>query len=918
MGFADLWLRIRALARRRSAERDLDDEVNFHLEMEARKNRLAGLPEAEARRAARVGFGGVERAREECRDARGVAFLQNLARDLRYGWRVLLKAPLFTAISILSLAMGIGANTAIFSLVDTVLLRMLPVRSPEQLAILKWSANEQPGALYFYANSSRKDGQGRFQINVFSWDIFAEVRSHSRTLSDAFGFSHVGQLNVTANGEPRVAGGLLVAGNYFSGLGVHALLGRPIVADDDTVDGVPAAVVSYRFWERAFGLDRAAIGKTIYINRQPSVVVGVTPREFFGVSAGGFVATPEVDVTLPIRFRDRFGWVSRTPTPFFAPDRFWIQMMGRVKPASDERAVRAELTAILTGHMPEAILRNPLTGAVRIEFEAGSQGLDYLRQRYRQPLLILMTVVGLTLLMACANLAGLLMARATARRKEITLRLALGAGRWRLVWQLLVEGALLSLGGAAAGVLLAFWGVHALLAMVSSGPVAILLQVHPDARILGFTAAISLLTTLLFGLAPALRATRLDLAQGMKEDTPLERGNRRFGPVRTLVTAQIAVALLLLAGATLFTRSLANLRAIPLGFNPKNLVLFGLAPGRSGYDEVRGYQLYERVLERLNRMPRVIGASLSTDTPISGFGDGGAIRVEGGDSKKAAGTMINDIGPNFFDVMRIPLVLGRAIDQRDMGSASKVAVINETCARRYFGAGSPIGKRFRWRGGPDWEIQVVGVVRDAKYQELRGDSPPTVYVPYTQSQRGGWLQQMDFEVRAAGDPAAAVAAIRAAVREVDRTLPLLDVKTMEGQIDEALAQERLFASLVTLFGAIALALACVGLYGLVSYSVASRTREIGLRMALGADRLGVLRMILGQVAITTAAGLTVGVPATLALTRIVESQLYGIEAHDPLSILAAAAGVTVVAMLAAFFPARRAMHIDPVRALRYE
>ena len=356
MGWTDLWLRVRALARRRGAECELDEELNFHLEMEARKNRLAGMSEAQARRAARVEFGGVERAREECRDARGVAFLQNLARDLRYGWRVLLKTPLFTAIAILSLAIGIGANTAIFSLVDTVLLRMLPVRSPEQLVILKWAANQQPGALYYYATSNRRDGQGRFQLNVFSWDIFAEVRSHSRTVSDAFGFSHLGQLNVTANGEPRVAGGLLVSGNYFSGLGVNALLGRLIAGDDDTVDGVPAAVVSYRFWERAFGLDRAAIGKTIYINHQPAVVVGVTPREFFGVSAGGFVATPEVDVTLPIRVRDRFDWGSRTPIPFFAPDRFWIQMMGRVKPASDERAVRAELTAILNANMPEAAL----------------------------------------------------------------------------------------------------------------------------------------------------------------------------------------------------------------------------------------------------------------------------------------------------------------------------------------------------------------------------------------------------------------------------------------------------------------------------------------------------------------------------------------------------------------------------------
>jgi predicted permease len=917
MGWTDLWLRMRALARRSRAERELDEELNFHLEMEARKNRLAGMSEAEARRAARVEFGGVEQAKEECRDARGVAFLQNLARDLRYGWRVLLKTPLFTTVAILSLAIGIGANTAIFSLVDTVLLRLLPARSPEQLVILRWSANHEPDELDYYANSNRRDGQGRFQQNVFSWDVFAEVRGHSRTLSDAFGFSHVGRLNVMANGEPRVAGGLLVTGNYFSGLGVNTVLGRPIMADGDTVDGVPAAVVSYHFWERAFGLDPAVIGKTIYVNRQPFVVVGVTPREFFGVSAGGFVATPEVDVTLPIRFRDRFSWGSRTPIPFFAPDRFWIQMMGRVKPASDERAVRAELTAMLTGNMPEAALGDPLTGTVRIELAPGSQGLDYLRTRYRQPLLILMTVVGLTLLMACANLAGLLMARATTRRKEIALRLALGAGRRRLVRQLLVEGALLSLGGTAAGLLLAFWGVDALLAMVSSGPVAISLQVRPDARILGFTAAISLLTTLLFGLAPALRATRLNLAYAMKEDTPLERGNRRFGPVKTLVAAQIAVALLLLAGATLFVRSLANLRAIPLGFDPKNVVLFGLAPGRSGYDEVHGNQLYERVLKRLNRMPRVIGASLSAYTPISDFGDSGEIRVEGGGSRKAAGTTINYIGPDFFDVLRIPLVLGRAVDQRDMGGAAKVAVINETCARRYFGAGSPIGKRFRWDDKPDWEIQVVGLVKDAKYQRLRGNSPPTVYIPYTQNPRY-WLQQANFEVRFAGDPAAAVAAIRAAVREVDRTLPLVDVKTMEGQIDEALAQERLFASLVTLFGAITLALACVGLYGLVAWSVASRTREIGVRMALGAGRFGVLRMILSQVAVTTAAGLAVGVPATLALTRIVESQLYGIEAQNPFAILAAAAGVTAVALLAAFFPARRAMRIDPVRALRYE
>jgi predicted permease len=661
------------------------------------------------------------------------------------------------------------------------------------------------------------------------------------------------------------------------------------------------------------------IGKPIYVNREPFTVVGVTPREFFGVSVGGFVATPEVDICLAIRARERLGRNLRSAVPWFADDRFWIQMMGRVKPGIDQRAVQAELSAILIGSLPEAALRDPQSGVPRIELEPGGHGLhqDYLRKVYGQPLLILMTVVALALLMACANLAGLLLARATVRRKEITLRLALGAGRFRLVWQLLVEGALLSLGGAVAGLLLAFWGVHALLALVSSGPYAIPLQVRPDVRILGFTAAISLLTTVLFGLAPALRATRLDLAPAMKEDTPLAAGNRRFAPVRMLVAAQIAVALLLLSGAALFTRSLANLRAIPLGFDPNNVVLFGLAPGRNGYDEVRGNQLYARVLDRLSRMPRTSGASLSADTPISDFYSGATILVEDGDARAPARTWINFVGPGFFDVLLIPLVLGRGIGQQDMGSASKVAVINETCARNYFGAGSPLGKRFRWSSKPEWEVQVVGVVKDAKYHRLRGDFPPTIYVPYTQAQFG-WPQAMHFEVRTTADPAAVIAAIRAAVREIDRTLPLTDVITLEGQIEASLAQERLFASLVSLFGAITLVLACVGIYGLVACSVASRTREIGVRMALGADRIAVLRMILGEVGVTTAAGLAVGVPLILALARIIESQLYGVKAHDPVSILAAAAGVTAVALLAAYFPARRAMRIDPMRALRYE
>ncbi|SPF51832.1 conserved membrane hypothetical protein [Candidatus Sulfopaludibacter sp. SbA4] len=915
MGFSDLLLRLRALRSRDRAEGDLDDELKFHLEMEARKKRLDGLPEADARHLAHAEFGGVAQVQEQCRDIRGLTFLENLGRDIRYGWRVLRKTPVFTAVAVLSLAIGIGANTAIFSLVDTVLLRLLPVRSPEQLVVLKWSANRGPRGLK--SAFSFNDGEGRFRTNVFSWSIFTDLRARSQTLAGVFAFAPLPQVNVAANGEARMTGGMLVSGNYFSALGVGTVLGRPIVDDDDTVDGAPAAVISYRFWERAFGLDPAAAGKTIYINRVPFTVVGVTPRAYFGVSAGGFILTPEINITIPIRARNRLGWNAQRRIEWYGSDLFWVQAMGRLKPGADPRASQAELSAILGAGMPAVVARDQKAGVPRVEIIPGGQGLDFLRRDFHEPLLILMAVVGMVLLMTCANLAGMLLARATARRKEIAVRLAMGAGRLRLVRQLLIEGALLSAGGAVAGLLLAGWSVRALLALLATGMHGVAFEVRPDARILGFTAGISVLTTVLFALAPALGATRQDVASGLKADTPLAAASHRFRPVRALLAVQIAVALVLLVGATLFTRSLANLRSIPLGFNPQKLVLFGVTPGANGYDETRGNRLYSNLLDRLKRIPGVTGATLSVQTPLSGYSSNDGIRIAGDDSPRGRNADLNFVGPDFLEVLQIPVILGRGIDQRDTATAPRVAVISETAARDYFGGSSPVGQKFRWVSEPDWEVEVVGVVKDAKYDRLTRARADVVYVPYTQFYNG-WLQEMYFELRTAGDPAAVISAARAAVRELDRMLPLVDVKTMEGQIDEALAQQRLFASLVSLFGTITLVLACVGLYGLVSYSVASRTREIGVRMALGADRFAVLRMVIGQVAVTTALGLLAGIPATRALTRFVESQLYGIHAGDVLSLAIAAAAVLLVAMLAAFIPARRAMRIDPVRALRWE
>lgn len=525
---------------------------------------------------------------------------------------------------------------------------------------------------------------------------------------------------------------------------------------------------------------------------------------------------------------------------------------------------------------------------------------------------MLMAIVVAALLMTCANLAGLLLARATSRGKEIAFRLAVGANRMRLLRQLLVEGAMLSAAGGLAGLLLARAGLSALVAM-EAAPAA--MASSPDTQVLAFTAAVALVATLLFALAPAIRATRVDVAHAMKDDQAISTGRARLLSVRVLLAVQIAVALVLVGGAGLFARTLANLRAIPLGFNTQKLILFGIFPQANGYYEARGNQLYADIRARLKRIPGVTGVSLSSVTPVSGWMSNEYIQIEG-DSKPRRLIDLLDIGPEYFETLQVPVIAGRSITERDMQSGARVALINEAAARELF-RGSPVGRRFRWRSHPEWVVEIVGVARDSAYDRITKDIPPVLYIPYTQPSNR-FMGHMNYEVRTAADVGSTAAAIRAAIHEMDRMLPVEELKTMETQIDEALGRQRLFASLVSLFGGITLVLACVGLYGSVSYSVARRTREIGIRMALGAGRATVLRMIVGQVAITTAVGLAVGIPAMLALARLVEAKLYGVKTNDLPNVAGAALAVLLVAGLAAIVPARRATKIDPVRALRYD
>jgi predicted permease len=905
MSIADLLLRLRALRSRRRAEAELDEEIQFHLAMEARKLRQSGMDGGSAR----TEFGGVDQFREECRDVRGLTPLENLGRDLHYGLRMLRKSPVFTAVAVLSLAIGIGANTAVFTLVDAVLLRLLPVRNPEELVVLKWGARKAPDLRNNFSSSGR-DARGRRVQNTFSWKIFNELRAHARTIHDVIGFFPLAQINVAVNNQALLTGGVAVSGNYFSALGVPMLIGRPFTADDETAAGAPAAIISYCFWERTFALDPAAVGRTIVVNAVPCTIVGVTPKGFDGVSPGGFSRTPDVDITVPIRTRTRMD----PREDIFEGHEFWVQIMGRRAPQIADAAVEAEVAAAVAANLPEDTRRAMAAGPPYALADSASRGLAGLRDRYRDPLLIIMAVVALTLLMACANLAGLLLARASARRREIMVRMALGAKRSRLIRQLLAEGALLSAAGALAGCAVAWAGVRGLLALIASGKSPVVIEVSPDTRILAFTAAVSLLTTFLFALAPAVRATRVDVAHGLKEDTPASAG-QRFGAVRALVSVQIAVALLLVAGAVLLQRTLVNLRSVSLGFNAGNLVLFDIAPGRSGYDETRALELYRQAADRLRQSPGVAGVTLAYQRLLAGWMANGPVRLNG--DPRDSHSNINFVGPDYFEVMQIPLAAGRTLGLRDL-TGPRAAVVNETFVRSYIPEGSPLGRHFRWRfGNTRDEVEIVGIARDARYQSLRGEVPATVYVPYTQIPFG-WPQQMSVAIRTAGPVAPAVATVRRTMSGIDRMLPLIDLKTQQVQIDEQLGLERLFAWLVSLFGGIALALACVGLYGLVSASVVQRTREIGVRMALGAGRGAVLRMLLGQTALTACAGLMAGMGAAWAFTRVVESQLFGVKPHDAASLALAAGVVVAIALAAALWPAHKATRIDPVKTLRYE
>jgi predicted permease len=846
--------------------------------------------------------------------------MTTLWQDLRYGARMLIKHKGLTIIAILSLALGIGANTAIFSLVDAVLLKSLPVKEPAALAQLKWLAGSS-FRNFNYDGSSREDEATGLRISTsFPQQTFEEFRAQQKVFTDLFAFASLEQVNANVDGQAEVASGLVVSGGYFTGLGVQPVLGRVITAEDDRSNAPAVAVISFRYWERRFGANPAVIGKQINLNNAAFTIIGVTPREFAGVMGDGSAR----DLTIPLMMEPL---VRGNNTNLNQQALWWLLLMGRLKPGATMEQARVELEPVFQ----RAALENlgpsvnqtqvPPTAPQdypRLVVEPGRRGDTDWGWYQRQSLYLLTAVVGLVLLIACVNVANLLLARAAERQKEIAVRLALGAGRFRLVRQLLTESVLLALAGGALGLLFALWGRDLLLSLRFSGREMSSLQTGLDARVLAFTFAVSVLTGLLFGLIPAWRATRVDLTPALKDTGRSSAGHSRSFVGKSLVVAQMALSLLLLIGAGLFLRTLRNLQHVSPGFNTQNLLLFRVDPRLSGYQGERLAQLYQRMFDRIEAVPGARSVTFSRHPLLSGSLGGRGFNVVGRtvDPNNRPSTNIHIVRANFFETMEIPIQFGRRLSPHDDAQAPHVTVVNQTFARRFFADEDPIGKRLRFGSTQSDEVEIVGVAQDAKYTSLRAEIPPTIYVPWLQELPR--LGQMNFEVRTSGDPINFLAAIRQAVREVDGNLPLFDVKTQVEQASQSLAQERLFAALLSFFGALALALAALGLYGVLAHSVAQRTKEIGVRMALGAEARHVLRLVIGQGMLLVCAGIAMGLILAYLLTKWLSGWLYGVGAADPLTYSAIALLLAVVALFACYLPARRATRVDPMIALRCE
>ncbi len=885
-------------------ELELNEELDSHLDALTQENIRRGMDVDDARCAARREFGGIEQMKESYREQRGLPFLETLSQDLRYAMRMLVKSPGFTAVTILTLALGIGANTGLFSLVNSVLLANLPVRNPQELVIVKYT-----------------DARTQQAEEDFSYPMYLAIRDKNTVFANVLTRSGV-DFNASYGGQSERAIGEMVSGNYFETLGVQPFLGRLIGPEDDLTPGAhPVAVLSYGYWQRRFGSDSAIVGKNIILNDNPIRIIGVTPPGFYGTE---MARNP--DIRVPMMMATVF-----RPVPanrLQNPRHRWMTILARRKPDVTVAQAQAsldilyrqvleaelqELGASMSAHEKERALES------RVQLDSGNQGFAHLRGEMERPLLLMFAVTGIVLLVACANLANLLLARNAKRRQEISVRLAIGAGRGRLIRQWLTESLLLSVFGGVAGVFVAYWAKTALLGFL---PAQFSANLHApmDLRVLVFALLASLLTGLLFGLAPALQLSQTGVYLVLRSEAPsIASGERLFSLRSALIFVQVALSLPLLIGAGLFLHSLRNLRGVNAGFVKENVFLASLNPAMNGYPQERIKSLYDDLLARVRTLPGVSAASFTTSSVISGGWDQEGVKVEGyqpgPDENMSPNAAV--ISPGYFATMGIPFVAGRDFTEQDSAAHPKVVIINETMAHYFFGDKDPLGKKIGTDDDPKVppDREIIGVVKDAKYVRVAEKPRRHFYAPMAQEPR---LFDMTLQVRTAGDPEKIGDLIRAQVHDLDANLPLYATTTLEVQIDNSLAQERLLTWLSSLFGLLATLLASLGLSGVVAFSVARRTREIGIRMALGAQPTDILRNVVSQMALLVTVGMAVGLAAAYGSSRVLSSMLFEVGPTDPLAFAGAGILLAVVAAIAAYLPAQRATQVDPVVALRYE
>jgi predicted permease len=900
--------------RRKREPTDFSAEIEAHIHLETERLREQGLSEDEARIAARRAFGNVTRAKEQFYESRRWLWWDHLRQDIRFGLRVLRKSPGFTVVAILTLALGIGANTAIFSLINAVALRSLPVPDPQQLVLFEWAARSEPNTIYFASFGGCPWGRGGTSSLTtacsFSYPMFQQIRGMQDVFSGVLSFVKANAV-VRIEGHPGRLQGMYVSGDFFSTLGARAIAGRTLDGNDDISGAEPVIVLSYRYWRNELGADPAILGKTAAVNLKPFRIVGITGRDF-----------PDFDPGVPVDF-----WTPLAAEPILnphppsrtAPNALWLYVLARLKPGVTNSRVQSELNAMFvpsTTTGPAAIFKTDDTP--RITIYNAAEGLASLRTEYAKSLYVLMIVVGLVLLLACANIAGLTLARSSARQKEMAVRNALGAPQLRIVRQLLTENLMLAAAGGALGILFAELGARSLVAFLSANSyVPIQLDVGIDWHVLGFTLAVCAVAGILFGLAPALRGSRVDVAPILKltgaqsGSTPRQSAHLSVA----LVLIQVVTSILVLLGAGLLGRSVRNLETEDTGFKANNILVFSVDMTASGLkiDDPRCDKLNQELRNRFAALPGVSSASYSELPMLGGGGDSGQFIFPGAPASSAFWADLLPIGPGFFETMEIPLLAGRTFTAADFEPTAKPKpiIVNQSFVRRYLGKGDPLGRVLGYFGPQDPDLQVIGVVGDTRYESIRKEVGAMIFTPFV-------YRSPTFELRTQRDPKGLISMVRDSVGRVNSDFLIFQAKTQSEEIDRTIYQERLVAGLSALFGLLALTLASIGLYGLVAYGVARRTHEIGIRMALGARRHEILWLTGRLGLVLTLTGIVIGLAVAAGAMRYLESLLYGVRATDPWTFACIPILFGVVVALACYVPARRATRVDPMVALRHE